>query len=385
MTHKVTSVHRRGPFSPELVAEAAHALRTSLGAPAQVAFAFVTPEYVPHLEEFCEIIRVDGHVMDIVGSTGQGVIAEGVEEEEGEGFGLLALAPVDTKVDIRVLSQETIEDDFEPWTQKPESAILLANPFLFDLESWLAAWNEDPSQVPCVGGLASGDVDGDATAVFYNGRSVDGIIVGFAGDLRVMPVVSQGCRPIGEPLTVTRAEKNVVYSLGSHPAYEALESAFQGLSDGEKAVAKGNLLAGLAGTEYVEEFKSGDFLVRNIIGADPDSGAVVIAGIPRVGQTLQYQLRDHASAHDQLRDTLRRAGLESGKPLGSLLFSCSGRGTRFFGSQNHDAALAQKILGAHSSAGFFCNAEIAPVGERNYIHSYTVSCALFTGGNTTQA
>ena len=88
--------------------------------------------------------------------------------------------------------------------------------------------------------------------------------------LRVMAIVSQGCRPIGEPLTVTRAESNVIYSLGARPAYEALESAFEGLSDGEKAGAKGNLFAGIAGTEDVEDFKPGHFLIRNILGADPN-------------------------------------------------------------------------------------------------------------------
>ena len=221
-----------------------------------------------------------------------------------------------------------------------------------------------------MGGLASGSNDGEGVGVFHNGRLFDAVLVSVTG-LRLMSIVSQGCRPIGEPLTVTRAESNVIYSLGARPAYEALESAFEGLTEGEKAGAKGNLFAGLAGTEYVEDFKPGDFLIRNILGADPNSGAVAIGGFPRVGQTLQYQLRDRNAADAEWRAVLRGAAAESGRsPLASLLFACSGRGSRLFGSKSHDAGLL-------ASAGFFCNGEIGPLGGRNYIHSYSATGALF--------
>lgn len=377
MANKAASVYRKGDFSAGLVAEAASELREKMGVAASVAFGFVTPGYVPYLEEFSEIVRVDGHVSELVGCTGLGMIAGATEEEEEAGFSLVALEGKDTTVSVTRLSQA----DLETAGGKPEvmhgSWIALANPFVFDVESWIGEWNETYPGVPCIGGLASGDANGEVTAVFHNGKIVDGIAVGFSGRLRPFPVVSQGCRPIGEPLTVTRAEKNVVYLLGSRPAYEALESAYEALSDGEKAGAKGNLLAGLAGTEYVDDFKSGDFLVRNIIGADPDSGAVVIGGIPRVGQTLQYQLRDKKSAHRELEDALRGAAHEFGRPVASLLFSCAGRGSQFFGSKSHDAGLMETAFGQHPSAGFFCNGEIAPLGGKNYIHSYTVSCAVF--------
>ena len=157
-----------------------------------------------------------------------------------------------------------------------------------------------------------------------------------------------------------------------------MESAFEGLSEGEKAEAKGNLFAGLAGTEYVEDFKPGDFLIRNILGADPNSGAVAIGGFPRVGQTLQYQLRDRNAADAGWRAVLRAVAPESGRPpIASLLFACSGRGSRLFGSRSHDAGLLEEILGSHASAGFLCNGEIGPLGGRNYIHSYSATGALF--------
>lgn len=381
---KSASVHRKGKFSSDNVVAAATELRDAMGDPAALAFAFVTPDYVPHIEEFSEIVRVDGHVIDLVGATGLGLISNSVEEENDPGFCLLGLSAKGTQIEITTFSQEMVEEnegrDFAKVASETPPAntwVVLMNPFSLDVESWLAQWAKSHPGIPCVGGLASGTEDGEHTAIFHNGNIVDGLAVGISGSLRVVSFISQGCRPIGEPLTVTKAESNVVYSLGAHPAYEALESAFETLSDGEKASAKGNLFAGLAGTEYVEDFKPGDFLIRNILGADPDTGAVVIGGIPRVGQTLQYQLRDRASADAELRAVLSRAAAECGRPVASLLFSCAGRGSRFFGSKSHDASLVEEILGDHASIGFFCNGEIGPVGAKNCIHSYTASCAVF--------
>jgi small ligand-binding sensory domain FIST len=381
---KSASVHRKGGWVPEDVAAAAHELREAVGGPSPLVFAFVTPDYLPHIEEFCEIVRVDGHVVELAGATGLGLTRDGEEEENESGFSLLAPGVPRGGFHIAPLSQAMLDDSTGPanWhkrtgLQTAPAWIILANPFTFDAEGWLAEWNLAFPGVPSVGGLASGSADGDGVAVFYNGRPVDALAISVTG-MRILPVVSQGCRPIGEPLTVTKVENNVVYSLGTRPAYEALESAFEGLTDGEKATAKGNLFAGLAGTEYVEDFKSGDFLIRNILGADPNSGAVVIGGFPRVGQTLQYQLRDKSSADADWRSALRHAAMESGRPpSASLLFACAGRGAGLFGSKGHDAGLLEEIVGTHASAGFFCNGEVAPLGGRNYIHSYTAACALF--------
>jgi len=384
MRRRCVTVQRRGRYLRQEVASAAVELREAAGEPTALAFAFITPDYAPHIEEFSEMVRVDGHVIELVGATGAGLTVGGEENEEGGGFALLALGAQDGTFEVLTFDQVRLEESTEPvfWrklcgAKNPSAWIALTNPFNFDTERWLAEWNAAWPDVPCVGGLASGSSNGEGVGVFHNGKFFDALVVSVTG-MRVMSIVSQGCRPIGEPLTVTRAESNVVYSLGARPAYEALESAFEGLTEGEKAGAKGNLFAGLAGTEYVEDFKPGDFLIRNILGADPNSGAVAIGGFPRVGQTLQYQLRDRNAADAEWRSVLRAAAAESGRaPLASLLFACSGRGSRLFGSKSHDAGLLEEILGPHASAGFFCNGEIGPLGGRNYIHSYSATGALF--------
>ncbi len=383
MPSESVSFLHEGPYDEAAVRDAAGRIRAGLSGPATVAFVFATPDYLPHLEELADTIRVDGHVLELVGCTGSGITSDGEEREGGSGFSVLALYAENTQIAIHDLPNTLVENADGPkyWSQRfapAQSWLVLTNPFGFAVDDWLTDWNAAFPGVPTVGGLASGGREAESMAVFHNGRVIEGgLLVGFTGALRLVPAVSQGCKPIGEPLPVTKAEDNIIFSLGSRPAYQALETAFQSLSEAERSHAQGNLFAGIAGTEYLEHFRPGDFLIRNIIGADPDSGAVVIAGIPRVGQTVQYQLRDKEVADTDLRRVLRSAARGSGRPVASLLFCCTGRGTGFFGAAGHDAGMLEEVLGRHSSAGFFCNGEIGPVAGRNCVHGYTASCAIF--------
>lgn len=369
---RAISIEIPGAFDSGAVREAALRIREGLKRPAQIAMAFVSPDYIPRLSEFVETLRVDGHILNVTGCTSGGRIVDRHEMEKGPGASILAMCcDLDEPV---VLSAQ------DPFVRipgaRPHAAILLADPYCFEADEWLRHWNEEFPGAAAIGGLASGGEEADV-AVFLNDRIADAVCLPLTGTTSILPLVSQGCRPIGEPLTVTRAEHNIVYALGGQPAYEVLETAFESLSDSEKSVAKGNLFAGLAGTEYLDDFKPGDFLIRNIIGADPGSGAVVIGGIPRTGQTLQYQLRDRDIAKADLKRVLATGALHGVKPFATLLFSCLGRGVRFFGNPNHDASSFFEAAGGSPLAGFFCNGEIAPVAGRNAVHGYTAAAALW--------
>jgi small ligand-binding sensory domain FIST len=231
--------------------------------------------------------------------------------------------------------------------------------------------------VPCLGGLAS-TTRGDEFFVFQDRHIVrSAVAIGFRGGVQIETVVSQGCRPIGEPLTITGVEQNVIHSLGAKRAYDRLAETVATLSVADQLRARGNVFAGLAMSEYVDEFKTGNFLVRNLLGADPQSGALALGALPRVGQTLQFQLRDRRSANEDLQRLLLEKSRRGRKPFGSLTFSCAGRGEGLFGVPHHDAAALAQHLGPHPSAGFFCNGEIGPVGGTNFVHGYTASIALF--------
>ena len=188
-------------------------------------------------------------------------------------------------------------------------------------------------------------LDGDVTDAAVLALAVKGT--------KIRTIVSQGCKPVGEPFTITRAEENLVYAMGSRPAYQVLSETFNGLSDDEKERARGNLFAGLAASEYVADLKRGDFLVRNLLGADPQTGAVAIGAHARTGQTLQYQLRDKITAHADLVDLAENQTDGAGKPFAALVFSCNGRGQNFFGVPNHDAADARRKSSARSRARDF--------------------------------
>jgi small ligand-binding sensory domain FIST len=366
---KAASFHIAESYKSSVVLGAATHLRSTLGSPARMAFAFVSPNYMPHIADFCEILRVDGHIQDIVGCTTSGHIEGATEFESGDGFSIIACQG-------EFGDPLPLEDANFPSSVESNGWIALSDPSAFAIEDWLNSSNRLSPRVSVVGGISSG-AGADQPSVFINGNTVAATAVPTVGRTSLMPSLSQGCRPIGEPFTVTRADQNVIYALGGQPAYRALESAFETLSDDEKSSAKGNLFAGLAGSEYLHDFHSGDFLIKNIIGADPDSGAVVIAGIPRIGQTLQYQLRDPSAALEDLDRGYGPVRKVKRNAYGALLFSCLGRGQKFFGTSSRDAAELSDAIGGKPIAGSFCNGEIAPVRGVNAVHGYTAAAAVF--------
>ena len=99
--------------------------------------------------------------------------------------------------------------------------------------------------------------------------------------LVVRPLVSQGCRPIGDPSPITKAEENLILEIGNLPAYQALEAAFLSIPADQRVSVRNNLFLGLAISEYIDDFKQGDFLIRNILGADPQIGALAVGAYPK--------------------------------------------------------------------------------------------------------
>lgn len=376
-----------GKFNEDAVKQSAAELLRRLGGKADCAFAFVSQDYHEHLEDFSELVQLFGHVPQVFGCSGTGLVGSKVELEGESGFSLLMLYLPDTQIRPFTFTQAQIEESGGPAFWQMESGlepgeidawIVLADPVSLSLESWLQDWNLAWPGIPCLGGLASSAKGSEGIFVFHNGQPVKGggLAVALSGGITVRSVLSQGCRPIGEPLPITQTDRNIVLSLGSRPAFEALSAAISDLSEEERELAKGNLFAGLATSEYVDEFKYGDFLIRNIMAADPQSGAVAISAMPRVGQTLQYQLRDQKSALKDARNLLQREAARSEKPFGALVFACNGRGSHLFGEPHQDAKAIAAAFGDLPAAGFFCNGEIGPVGEKSYIHGYSLSVAL---------
>jgi len=209
------------------------------------------------------------------------------------------------------------------------------------------------------------------------------------GAIRVHSVVSQGCRPIGRPMIVTKADRHIIHALGGRPALDQLHELFASLSPDEQRVVQSGLHMGVVTNEYQDRFERGDFLVRNVIGADKDSGAIAVGDYVRVGQTVQFHVRDAATADEDLRELLAgvqplgcatgagQAEARTPAGCGALLFTCNGRGTRMFEGPDHDAGALRQILGDMPVAGFFAAGEIGPVGGEHFLHSFTATIAVF--------
>ena len=376
-----------GSFRESAVIGAAEQALAECGGPPTCGFLFLSASWLPQIHEVLDLVRLHARIPLLVGSVGGGLIGVGREVEGAAGMSLLLVSLPEAKLTPVLISTKQIGESTGPayWQMETglgpdevDSWIVLGNPFVPELERWLAEWNVAFPEAPCIGGLVSGIDGSGGNGLLLDGRVVDAAVVALAvKGAKIRTIVSQGCKPVGEPFTITQAEENLVYTLGSRPAYQVLSETFNGLSDQEKERARGNLFAGLAASEYVADLKRGDFLVRNLLGADPQTGAVAIGARVRTGQTLQYQLRDKITAHADLMELAKINGLRGCEPFASLVFSCNGRGQRFFGVPDHDAATLAEIFGPVPSAGFFCNGEIGPIGRASYLHGYTASIALF--------
>lgn len=366
-------------------------LRTRLAAPGvTLGLVFIAPRFFPHAAEILEVLRVHGRIGLLVGCSGRGLVsgAEEIEEQAGVAVGLYHLPGARLRTFRFTQTQVEGATGDAYWREETGQGaeavhgwLAFVDPFSVDCERWVTGWNEAYPRIPTVGGLASGDPREQRTQVYLDGEVFEdgGVAVAVGGHVALNCVVTQGCAPIGETWTVTKAEGNLIREIGNRPAYKVLVETFEGLSQDQKRRAHGHLFLGLVTNEYKENFTRGDFLVRNLLGGDPVSGVIAVGARPRMGQSVQFQCRDAAAATEDmvaLFDQARRA-LERQRVYGGCLCCCSGRGTRLFGLKHHDAALVQRFFGPLGLTGFFGNGEIGPVDDDNFIHGFTAALALF--------
>ena len=189
-------------------------------------------------------------------------------------------------------------------------------------------------------------------------------------------MVSQGCRPIGDSFVITKAEQNIIFELGGRKAHAQLQSVYDRLPNRDKELVRLGLHIGRVVNECQDSFSYGDFLIRNVTGIDAEESSIQVGDYFRAGQTVQFHVRDAATASEDLTQMLSQCAIGS-PPKGSLLFTCNGRGTQLFEEPHHDAQAIQAKFHKIPSAGFFCQGEIGPVAGVNFLHGFTASLALF--------
>lgn len=349
--------------------------RLGEGAP-DLAILFVTGAHGGALEDIGATVRAALDPGTLLGVTAVSVAGGDREVEERPAVALWAgrlpasRPPRPVRLTGRAASWHGLPPDTDP---EQDLLLVLADPFSFPADALLDDLAASQPGLAVVGGLASAAHGPGGNRLLLDGSLHDDGAVGVLLDRSgATTVVSQGCRPVGDPFVVTRADGNVVHELAGRPALERLEQLVAGLSPADRALAGRGLHIGRVIDEQRAEFERGDFLIRAVLGADRESGALAIGDRAEVGATLQFQVRDAVSADEDLRSMLagRRAD-------GALLFTCNGRGRRLFDAGDHDAGVLDTVVDGGATAGMFCAGELGPVGGRNFLHGYTASMILF--------
>ncbi len=350
-----------------------------------LALVFASFVYQDEFPALLRAARAATGAARVIGSSGWGVIGAGREIEAEPALALATFTlPGATVTPVRI-DQRALEGLGDPSAWYARSGLdrdevggwlVLADPFSLDAERLLEGLAAAFPEAAPIGGLASGDPRRRTTYLFLDDEGA--VLLAVGGEWEILAVVSQGAEPIGETWTVTNADGHVLRSIGGQPAYEVLARTLLDLPEPMRARAGRNLLIGLAMDEYHERFERGDFLIRNLVGGDRETGELVVDTHPRVGQTIQFQVRDPMAADEELRLLLDRAvvALRGRRPAGALVCACNGRGVGLFGVPDHDAALVADRFRGLPMAGLFCNGEIGPVGRRPFLHGFTASIGL---------
>jgi small ligand-binding sensory domain FIST len=372
--------------------EAAARVRAELaGAAPNLVVAFISAQHATGYNYIPKLLALHFPSATIIGCSAGGVIGGGKEVEQRPGLSLTAA--VLPGVDLSAFHVESTESFLSGWAAERRRVaaalphfLLLGDPFSFDAESFVRALDHHFPTSRKIGGLASGGQQPGANVLFIDATPHRAGLVGVAlsGRIEIDTIVAQGCRPIGQPMFVTKCQGNILWELDGQPAVHVLHGLYQTLPAADQELARHSLFLGMVMNEHQHEYRQGDFLIRNIIGMDTERGVLAVAATPRENAVVQFHLRDaHTSAQD-LDHLLSgyRTATEGSPPQGALLFSCLGRGLQLYGKPDHDTGAFRAALGDVPLGGFFCNGEIGPVQGTTFLHGYTSAFGLFRPGRS---
>ncbi len=369
--------------------QAAEGVRRGLGGAApDLVLLFVSRHHGADEERILETAREAWPRALLLGCSAQSVIGAGREIEHRPGLSLTAarlpgveVRPVRLGEDAASDPDPNAWDEAAPGAARPAHLVLLADPFTCDAEALLSLLDARLPGSVKIGALASGGTRAGENALYLGDALYRGGLVGVAlgGALELDAIVAQGCRPVAQPMFVTRCRDGRVCELDGRPAVEALRGVYEGLPPADQELARSSLFLGIEMQSSRSEYGPGDFLIRNLVGLDTEGGALAVGAHLRVGQVVQFHLRDgRASAQDLERHLTRYAAVRHGsRPGGALMFSCLGRGRHLYGCPDHDTELFRRRVGDVPIGGFFGNGEIGPVEGRTFLHGYTSAIGIF--------
>lgn len=354
-----------------------------------VLLLFASPAYGDDLGSLLHAARARTGANVLIGCSASGLLANGLEVEDRPGVAIMAWwLPRARLFPIR-LHQEHVDRLADPglWHElndipvgDAQSWLVFAEPYRIDAQAIIHGLQARYPGASILGGVASGMVRERTSCVFFDDQVYEegGVALGIGAPYSLQPYVSQGCDPVGEPWKITGVDHNLLLGISNRPALAVLQSTVNGLPPDQRARAANNLVVGLAGDEYQDAYGRGDFVVRGILGIDPKRGSIAIGGVPRLGQTVQFHLRDAGTADaDLMRMMAEVASLEEpGAIVGAVVCTCDGRGEALFGTPNHDSVVIRAALPQVPVAGAFCLGEIGPLGDRTVLHGFTCTVGI---------
>jgi small ligand-binding sensory domain FIST len=364
------SDHLRSPVSCAFLFVSGHNLSEQADA-IRTAMA----ELAPGVPVFgCSAESVVGRGREVEGQTAASILLVGELSQSPKIFPLECLQTPDGPTVVG-FTDEIIEQ-----AHRCNGMLVAACPLSFSVDMLIDAMEPERGcdVVPILGGYCSSQNWDGGSLLFCGDRVLRRGAVGLVlpPEMQWQTIVSQGCRPIGEPMIITSLDNNTILGLGGKPALPMLRDMFQKLPSHERDMAIDSLLIGRAITEYSDTFSHGDFLIRNVQGVDPDTDGIVVTDRFQVGQTIRFHVRDAQGADADLTDLLSRISKGGVDNHAALLFSCNGRGSRMFNQPNHDVLAIDGVFPGLPLSGIFAAGEFAPLANRNLTHGFTAVCAF---------
>lgn len=397
------------PSLEKAIDEVVDKIRNKLDGSADLGLVFISSVFASDYPRLMPLLLDKLPLPCVIGCGGGGVVGmkndyQPQEIEGNPGLSLMVASLPDVQVTpFHVLPEDLPDLDGPPsawWNivnvggEKEPHFLLLSDPFSPKINELLEGLDFAYPGAVKIGGLASATTMGVGSGLFfYDGSDSDYLFrtngtVGLAltGNIQVESIVAQGCRPIGDTFQVTKGQRNVILEMESSEGktdspLNLLRELINSLNPEDQELAQYSLFMGIARDEFKLNLAAGDFLIRNLVGVDPKSGAIAVGDRIRAGQRIKFHLRDAKASADDLETLLTnycnsKSSLD--KTVGALMFSCLGRGEGLYGKPNFDSQLFLDYVTNIPIAGFFCNGEIGPVAGSTFLHGYTSVFGIFS-------
>lgn len=350
---------------------------TTNGKSTALGFVYATDYLADDLKNILDHLKEQTGIEHWVGTVGMGICADGQEYFDRPGLAVMTLPASEN--DFHIV--QTINDDSDALPAGTLNWIKEQTP-LFGIVHGDGNNPKIPAVIEqfaqssggfLVGGLtasrrtgyqvALGPIDGGLT-----GGGLSGVL--FSHTFEVATGLSQGCSPIGESHIVSDCVDNVIVGIDGENALEVFKQDI-----GDVLARDLNRIAGYIHAAFpIEGSDTGDYLVRSLVGIDPEQGWLAVGGEVNPGERIMFVRRDPQSAEEDLTRMLDKLRERlPGSPKGGVFYSCIARGPNMFGAEGREVEMIHDILGDFPLVGFYANGEIS----NNRLYGYTGVIALF--------